>query len=139
MTERWLPVVGFEGLYEVSDLGRVRSLDAVQSYTSKGRVKYRRRVGRVLRPGVMKSGHMVVVLGRAAGSRLVHRLVLEAFAGPATEVAAWCRHLDDNPANNRLSNLRWGTPNENLEDSYRNGKRSRCPSSGRFGPPVVTI
>lgn len=66
-----------------------------------------------------KSGHMVVCLGRRC-ARLVHRLVLEAFVGPCPE-GMECRHLDGNPANNRLDNLCWGTRRENCEDAVRHG------------------
>lgn len=52
---------------------------------------------------------------------LVHRLVLEAFVGPCPEGMMAC-HADDNPTNNNLSNLRWGTIHDNLADAYRNGR-----------------
>lgn len=53
-------------------------------------------------------------------ARPVHRLVMEAFIGPRPE-GMECRHLDGDPANNRLSNLTWGTPKENAEDQRRHG------------------
>lgn len=125
--ERWLPVVGFEGSYEVSDLGRVRSLDRLCPYERvdqySGRVikVHRRRRGQLLRPGRKSSGHLSVALGRG-GSRDVHRLVLEAFVGPCPD-GQEALHEDDNPDRNCLTNLRWGTRSENLKDAIRNGKK----------------
>lgn len=59
-----------------------------------------------------------------AVTRLVHRLVLETFAGPCPPDME-CRHLDGNRSNNALSNLRWGTKLENEADKDRHGKRPR--------------
>lgn len=72
-----------------------------------------------LRPTPQYRGHLAVWLGRGR-QRLVHRVVLEAFVGPCPE-GMECRHVDGNPANNRLDNLAWGTPKENFEDSARHG------------------
>jgi hypothetical protein len=54
----------------------------------------------------------------------IHRAVLISFVGPCPE-GMECRHLDDDPANNQLSNLCWGTPLENAEDKVRNEKAKR--------------
>lgn len=125
--EKWRAVVGFAGEYEVSDHGRVRSLDRVSTYRRvdqySGRLLtiHRRRNGCMLRPGPKVSGHLTVALGRG-GSRQVHALVLEAFVGPRPHRHE-ARHLDDDPRNNHLANLRWGTRSENLHDAVRNGKK----------------
>jgi DNA-binding transcriptional regulator YiaG len=126
MVENWKPVVGFEGQYEVSDLGRVRSVDRVISYMKRdGRggvhtVKQRCR-GRVLRPGRQKSGHLHVQLGRKRTAR-VHTLVLEAFVSLAPDGLEGC-HGDGRPSNNRLTNLRWDTHIANLADQERHGTK----------------
>jgi len=74
-----------------------------------------------LKGHVLKSGHIVVNLGRGnKNARLVHRLVLEAFVGPCPE-GMECRHIDGNPANNRLENLTWGTRQDNRLDDIING------------------
>lgn len=123
--ERWLPVVGHEGAYEVSDLGRVRSLDRVERYERidqySGRIitVCRQHKGRLLRPGPNDSGHLTVVLGRG-NTRQVHALVLEAFVGPCPDGHECC-HGDDVPFHNALDNLRWGTRSDNLHDAVRNG------------------
>ena len=121
--ERWLPVVGFPA-YEVSDLGRVRSIDRIDVFTRKeasGKITtIRRRMrGTLLRAGTVPSGHLLVVLGRGH-SRLVHRLVLDAFVGPRPH-GKEALHGDGEPSNNRLWNLRWGTRSENVADTRRHG------------------
>lgn len=125
MNERWLPVVGDFNIYEVSDLGRVRSIDRVTPYRNTTRFFK----GKILSPGTDTSGtsngRHFVMLFTASGTprrvnRKVHHLVLEAFVGPRPE-GMECLHWDDNPSNNRLENLRWGTHSENTMDSIRNG------------------
>ena len=93
----WRPVVG-DGRYEVSSCGSVR----------------RATTGRALKPWAHKSGHLYITLSRV-GKRQVHRLVLEAFVGPAPD-GMECRHLDGYPTNNGLENLEWGTRRQNIED-----------------------
>jgi hypothetical protein len=102
--ERWRPVPGYEGLYAVSDLGNVRSFHA-------GRGTGKR--GGLLRPG-LTAGRLCVALRRDGTSRtrLVHHLVLEAFAGPRPP-GLNALHGPGGPLDNRLANLRWGTQREN--------------------------
>ena len=108
--EIWKLVPGYDGKYEVSDQGQIRS--------------YKRRPeGRILRPGRMPSGHLSVALGRK-NSQCVHKLVLLAFVGAAPDKHE-CLHMNGNPADNRLSNLRWGTRSENMKDAYAHGARDR--------------
>jgi len=131
--ENWLPVVGYEELYEVSDQGRVRSLDATREYDRidhhSGRTIHvcRRHRGRLLRSGVRSStnrkGYLTLTLCRDDGQRdhLVHRLVLEAFIGPCPE-GMEARHFPDNDAaNNRLENLAWATHTKNCNDQVTHG------------------
>jgi hypothetical protein len=72
-----------------------------------------------LKPNPQRSGHLNVQLGKG-DQRRVHRLVLEPFVGPCPE-GMQCRHLDDDPANNRVDNLYWGTPKQNAADRARHG------------------
>lgn len=98
MDERWCPVVGYEGWYEVSDFGRVRRVRAATGA----------KVGRVLRPRPDKEGRMYVFLSRRCRVRTVsvHSLVAAAFLGPRP--VGWdTHHLDTNPSNNLLTNLRY--------------------------------
>lgn len=129
-TPIWKPVVGFEGLYEVSDTGLVRSLDRVaiyirrDQYSGRDLIIRRRRKGVVLRPGRRTSGHLSVTLGRQGGSHDVHILVLNAFVGPCPK-GMECRHLDGHPDHNWLSNLCWGTRSQNIVDALNHGAMPR--------------
>ena len=121
MTEEiWKPVPGYEGRYEVSDIGRVRSLD--RAVICMGEIKgayVSRKKGRVLRPGPSNYGHLSVVLGRGK-TRMVHELVLRAFVGDPPDKHECC-HNNGDPTDNRLSNLRWGTRSENIRDAINHG------------------
>lgn len=117
--ERWVPVFGYEGIYEVSDIGRVRSLDRRDN-----RGRFRR--GVILKRHVWEGGHLAVVLCKHGTERFVsvHRTALESFVGPAPEGTEGC-HNDGNPANNKIANLRWDTHAENMRDQARHGTNSR--------------
>ena len=128
--ERWLPVVGYEGFYEVSDHGNVRSVTRAVPHYRGGSRTHR---GKVLSPGTTKSGHQIVILSRHGkrATRLVHRLVLESFIGHAENDQIACHH-NDVPADNRLENLRWDSHSENHRDRVMNGiqhnsVKSHCP------------
>jgi len=124
--ERWRLIPGFGGRYEISDQGRVRSngqriLIATPTYSKEtGRIR-----------------HVAVTLCDVDGRRVngrIHRLVLQAFVGecpPGLE----CRHLDGDPTNNRVDNLRWGTHAENEEDRQRHGN---IPCGSRNGQAKLT-
>jgi len=118
IAENWLPVVGHEGKYEVSDAGRIRSLPRKRW---QGKV-YCLVNGTELKPGRCKSGHTTVSI--CGVSAYVHRMVLEAFVGecpPGME----CCHWDGRPSNNRLDNLRWDTRKSNRADQLRHGTLPR--------------
>lgn len=134
--ERWLPVVGYEGIYEVSDLGQVRSLDRVISRRNSPYVLR----GRVLRPAVNRRGYLHLNLYGDGWneSRYVHHLVLEAFAGPRP-AGTEARHLDGVPNNNSVANLTWGTHVENAWDIIRHGRnwqanKDCCDKGHEFTP-----
>lgn len=115
-------IPGFAGTYEASDTGQIRSIDRMISTFSRTGTPYLQlRRGRVLRPGTLgTSQHLHVVLeGRI--DRTVHSLILEAFVGPCPP-GMMSRHADDDPSNNNLSNLSWGTRSDNSYDAVRNGK-----------------
>lgn len=105
MIEEWRPVVGFEGLYSVSSLGRIRR-DAGG---------YGATVGRILRLNIKKrDGYQTVSLARrgVGTTCVVHTLVLTAFLGPRPEGKVG-NHIDAVRHNNALHNLEWVTPSEN--------------------------
>lgn len=124
--EVWKPVTGYEGFYEVSSLGRVRSLDRV---AANGR-KFK---GKVLRTVTNHNGHIRVMLHKDRKSKYhwVHRLVLEAFVGPRPENYDAC-HNNGIPGDNRPENLRWGTRSANAKDrvlhgNHYNYEKEKCP------------
>ena len=118
--EAWKPIPGYEGLYEVSDLGRVKSLAKTLPHAKYGS---RRWPEKVLKAITNNSGHLYVRLwkDKRQTKSYVHRLVLEAFVGPCPEGMEAC-HWDDDPTNNHIDNLRWGTRTNNMVDMVRNGK-----------------
>lgn len=126
----WRAVPGWEGSYEVSNEGQVRSLDRTLHFISRwGTPASRHAPGRILAAHPHPAGHMLVSLGRV--SRYVHHLVLEAFVGsmPHGQEAL---HGNGHPADNRLVNLRWGTRGENNDDAVRHGthhwaSKQTCP------------
>ena len=125
-TEQWLPVVGYEGSYEVSDQGRVRSLDRViENPLPSGTIRRQKVSGRELIPGNQKSGgyFYVNLSHKRQRSFHVHRLVMDAFVGPKP-TALQTRHLNGNPSDNRLANLAYGTVSENAQDTIRHGRNA---------------
>lgn len=113
--EKWAPVVGYEGLYEVSTMGRIKALPRI---TSNGR----KRGERILRDSDNGHGYRSVMfcINYQTSRRYVHRLVLEAFRGPCPE-GMESRHMNGSPGDNRLSNLQWSTHVENVWDRDKHG------------------
>ena len=117
MTEVWKAIPGFEGLYEASTLGNIRSLDREITYPNGRTYKYR---GKVLKAhSVNKYGHQILKLG-SQHRKLVHVLVAETFIGPRPD-GMEVRHLNGDPTDNRADNLRYGTRSENQRDQYNYG------------------
>lgn len=119
--ENWRPVPGYEGAYEVSDLGRVRSLPRIIMRANGIPQKIH---GRMLKPYVA-NGYPTVRIAKGGDrgngqTRLVHRLVAFAFLEPGPEGTEVC-HIDGDKGNPRASNLYWGTRAENLADSIAHG------------------
>lgn len=129
MSEEWRAVPGYEGLYEVSDQGRVRSLDRTVTFANGWTRNYASQI-----INASKRVYWRVSLRDESGNRRtwkLHTLVLTAFVGPRPDQAEG-RHLDDNKDDNRLSNLAYGTRSENRLDSVRNGthneaRKTHCP------------
>lgn len=139
--ERWLPVVGYEGLYEVSDLGRVRSLPRISTG------KHQHRVPGKIRPQSTKpgTGYLSISLTREGSSATwnVHRLVAEAFIGPRPDGMDTC-HFDGDKTNNAASNLRYDTRGNNLRDSVRHNTHrwstvTHCPAGHPYSEENTRI
>ena len=120
MQENWLPVVGYEGFYEVSNCGRVRSITREVPYGRFGRTIYK---GRMLKLTRIKNGYLTVKLALRGHTRTtyVHDMVLRAFVGPRpfTVNKGEIRHLDGDKTNNTLRNLKYGDILENAADRVR--------------------
>ena len=119
-SERWKPVNGYEGIYEVSSHGRVRSLDRTVT-RSDGKVH--RLKGKVLSVRLDKYGYQIVDLYNHGKQqkRKVHSLVAEAFIGTRPEGTEVC-HNDGRKTNNHVDNLSYGTRSENMLDRVRHGR-----------------
>lgn len=125
--EAWLPIDGYEGYYEVSNLGRVRSLPRV--VTMSNGVK-RKTAGKILTLVRYGNGYQAVRLTRnnVPDSRSVHRLVAEAFI-PNDEGLPEVNHKDENKHNNRADNLEWCDRRYN--NTYGTAKIRAAVTSGK--------
>ena len=112
INEQWRPVVGFEGLYEISNLGRVKSLN----YKRTGKEK-------ILKPNKHRKGYLRVELCRDGKVKhfLIHRLVAIAFL-PNPMGFTEINHKDENKSNNAISNIEWCSAKYNTNYGNRNKK-----------------
>lgn len=128
--EEWVPVANYEGIYEVSNLGRVRSLDRV--VIDKSGVTYNRK-GKFIRPTFQKSGvledgslngYIIVTLSKDGKNTVsgLHRLLAQAFIpNPDPDNKILVNHIDGVKFHDSLENLEWVTPSENCLHAYKNG------------------
>lgn len=130
--ESWRPVVGMEGLYEVSDAGRVRSLPRQTASGVHG--------GGIRKLSLDTNGYLTVKLSRDGKptNYRVHKLVTAAFLGPCPE-GQEVRHWDGDHANAALTNLLYGTRAENMADQRRHGRsywsdRTHCLRGHEYTP-----
>lgn len=127
MTETWLPIAGFEGHYEVSDLGNVRSLDRVVLVgLPNGTIYEKRLVGCAISPNNCTNKYLKVSL--SGKQILVHRLVAIAFL-PNEEGKRDVNHKNGVITDNRLVNLEWATRSENQKHAFR--ELGRCCATAR--------
>lgn len=113
MKEQWKPISGYEGLYEVSNLGRVKSFDHIDKI---GRLHK----GRVLKPAKDGGGYPFVNLFKngVSSQKKVHQLVAEAFLGKRPN-GYEVNHIDENKSNNSCDNLEYVTRHDNLVHGTR--------------------
>ena len=125
LTEIWRPVVGYEGYYEVSNLGQVHTLARIILGGKGYALRFCK--GRILKLQKHRDGHLFIILHRDGKHKTywIHRLVLEAFIGACPENMQ-CRHFPDrNPENNNIENLQWGTIQENANDRIVHGTTTK--------------
>lgn len=122
MSETWKDIPGYEGHYQVSDSGFVRSVDR-EVPTSDGKIKRLR--GVLLRHGQTQQGYRIVNLSLEGNTKMhtVHSLVMLAFVGPRPFDREIC-HGPGGIGDNAITNLRYGTHIENERDKLRDGTRT---------------
>lgn len=143
--EIWKPVVGYEGLYEVSSFGRVRSLDRIISHISrtqegkeyttthtyKGKnLSLNKRKGNYLCVSLSKNGFVITTA--------VHRIVAEAFL-PNPNNLPMINHKDENPSNNCVENLEWCDAKYNMNYGAINKRRGKSLGYGKDNPYSLPI
>lgn len=128
MREIWKDIVGYEGIYQVSNFGNVKSLSfGPKNIRESGTIK-------LLRQTPSNCGYYKVELYKNGKSKMmyVHRLVATAFI-PNPDKKPQVNHIDGNKANNVLSNLEWASRRENQLHAIYHGLRTRSPMLGRTG------
>lgn len=135
--EIYLPILGYERLYEVSNYGNIRSLDKFQDFPlfTSGGIKKQEMAPRLVKGKQMKTtlaanGYLVIGLfkNKKVSQKLVHRLVAEAFIkNPNNKLTV--NHIDSNKQNNMVDNLEWATQKENIMHCIKKGiKSTMCKS-----------
>ena len=128
MEEIWRDISGCEGLYKISNYGRVMSLNfGARNHVLSGKQ-------RILKQPRSSSGYLHVQLYKdgKSSTKLVHILVASAFI-PNADNKREINHIDGNKSNNSINNLEWVTRRENLEHAYNTGLKRRTPRLGYVG------
>ena len=124
--EVWKNIEGYEGLYQVSNMGRVKSMERIRIKKDGRKFTVKERV---LKPGVTKDGYLIVALhaGDKQKTLTVHRLVCQAFhKNPENKPCV--NHIDENKTNNAASNLEWCTYEENNNHGKHNERMAKTRS-----------
>ena len=129
--EEWRNVVGFEGLYQVSNFGRVRSVITKETESTfiLSRSKKVNKIKKQTFDKVFNRPYLGLWKNNKQKICKPHTLVMEAFVGLRPQGMECC-HNDGNPQNNYLSNLRWDTPISNQADRVRHGTTNRGEQCG---------
>ena len=126
--EHWKEIAGFEGIYEVSDLGRVKSLGNNKSRKEKI-LKPQKECSGYLQIGLYKDGHVKMLK--------IHRLVAEAFI-PNTQGFNTVNHKDEDKTNNTVSNLEWMSQKDNINYGTRNKRAGKAISKANINNPMLS-
>ena len=123
MEEIWKDIIGYEGLYQISSLGRVKSLPRSWSFKhwQDGSIITPTSKERLLKPHVSKRGYYIVALSKGKGHiKNIHRLIAQAFI-PNPKNLKVINHKDGNKLNNSIDNLEWCTQKENMQHAFNIG------------------
>ena len=120
LTEVWKDIPDFEGSYQVSNMGRVRSVDRVIAIKDGSMRKHK---GKVLKTYLNNKGYELLKLSNDNGvtNKTVHRLVLETFKPHVNMKDLEVNHMDGDKLNNHLTNLEWSTGHDNVLHAYNTG------------------
>jgi len=141
MKEEWKDIEGYEGLYQVSNLGNVKSLKRVIVKKNGVSLPIEEKI---LKPSIASHGYRVVVLANKGQLKqmLIHRLVAKAFVDNPNNYKE-INHKDGNKLNNNISNLEWCTYTENLVHAYktnlRKTKKYICVETGKEYSSTIEI
>lgn len=117
--EIWRDIQGYEGLYQVSNLGRVKSLDRIIRTKAGWEQKHK---GHILQPRIKKNGYLFLILykNNQGKNKYIHRLVAQAFLSNPKSLPT-VNHKDGNKQNNNVNNLEWNSYSENNQHAYNHG------------------
>ena len=136
MKERWRFIEGYEGLYQVSNTGKVRRVGKCSNQHTSWETK------RELKPGDNGRGYKFVNLSKnnKVKSQYVHRLVAEAFIDkPEVDEYLTVNHKDGNKSNNVTTNLEWATYSQNNQHSYDKLKRKTLKNNPKVSKSVIQL
>lgn len=115
--EEWKDIQGFEGLYQASSHGRIKSVERTEMCLG----GVRRRAEKILKPWILRSGYLMVAMSKdgRVTHKSVHRIVLSTFRPGGTGDA---NHINFVRSDNRLKNLEWCTRKQNIHHSRAHGR-----------------
>ena len=119
--EIWKEIKGYEGYYEVSNLGRFRSMDRIISFSNGRKVFYK---GKIINGSIEKDGYICVKLSKNGNNetKKLHRLIAQTFMPVDNSDNLEVNHIDFNRINNRINNLEWVSHIDNIHHSSKKGR-----------------